>query len=326
MNIDELRKYALTIENKEYHADKRVSYSKLTTFRESPLAFAERYLDGVDQEETPAMAFGTAAHCAALEPTEFGARNKQLPALPALRGKAAKREFADILIAHGACSEDDVSNAEEMTGDQLKALLTSGPVAFHDAEKLRLILRCGAEARLRLPVVAKYMTEATFHATICGVAVQCRPDFIHVDDAGRIWIHDLKFTGKTLAEWERGMNFGDYILGDAFYRMVVQGATGVLPEPLQYIGVTNKGPIDAIKRAYSNDLFPMAQEIIYKTLEQMKKADDTWDFPGVDGGSYDCRELQVVPWALKKYKAEATGSESEFEGIMAQIGANDYWG
>lgn len=57
--------------NEDYHSSPGISKSGLDLVSKCPALYKARYIDGVDQDETPAMRIGSAAHAMILQPDEF---------------------------------------------------------------------------------------------------------------------------------------------------------------------------------------------------------------------------------------------------------------
>lgn len=101
--------------NEAYHAHPAVSKSLLDKIAKSPL-HARAYLDGQREEPTASMQFGTALHCAALEPERFSSEYKVF--MGDRRTKAGKEAYEN-LVSTGATiiSADD--------HDAITAMVTS---------------------------------------------------------------------------------------------------------------------------------------------------------------------------------------------------------
>ncbi len=82
----------------DYHAEKALSKSGLDQFRKSPAHF-RAWQDGRTKNETsPALEFGSAAHCAVLEPERFILTYKLFTG--DRRSKQGKEDY-QLMIANG---------------------------------------------------------------------------------------------------------------------------------------------------------------------------------------------------------------------------------
>ena len=101
----------MTITNAEYHADPAVSASHVKAVMQSPYHYWSRYLDPQRPQitPTPAMIFGSLAHCAVLEPDQLSKRY----AVCLSRATKAGKEQALELAASGieAVSASDMATA-----------------------------------------------------------------------------------------------------------------------------------------------------------------------------------------------------------------------
>lgn len=75
--------------DKEYRAINRISKHDTDEFAKNPYAFIRKLAEPHEEEQTPAMAFGSAVHAAILEPARFAEEYAILPAeITVRRGKA----------------------------------------------------------------------------------------------------------------------------------------------------------------------------------------------------------------------------------------------
>jgi len=86
----------------DYHKDtKFISKSGLDLINRSPLHYWEKYLNPMHEEKkTHALTFGSAVHCAVLEPGEFGKRYSIIPDIDR-RTKDGKARWAEFLESVG---------------------------------------------------------------------------------------------------------------------------------------------------------------------------------------------------------------------------------
>jgi len=194
--------------NKQYHADtSAISASGLKLFAHSPAHYYAAYLDPnrIERSPTPAMRVGTATHCAILEPERFSAEYIALPEGLDRRTKEGKQAYADLLA----------TGAELLTSDDM-SLVVNMACAFRDNATSRALFD------------RKHVVEQSIFAEVNGVACKCRPDFMTADG---LMVMDVKTTSDASPEsfgksaWSLG-----YHIQAAFYRRVIQSATGITPE------------------------------------------------------------------------------------------------
>lgn len=194
--------------NAEYHADtSAISASGLKLFMRSPAHYYAAYLDPnrIERSPTPAMRVGTATHCAILEPERFSAEYIALTEGLDRRTKEGKQAYADLLA----------TGAELLTSDDM-SLVVNMACAFRDNATSRALFD------------RKHVVEQSIFAEVNGVACKCRPDFMTADG---LMVMDVKTTSDASPEsfgksaWSLG-----YHIQAAFYRRVIQSATGITPE------------------------------------------------------------------------------------------------
>lgn len=194
--------------NEDYHADtSAISASGLKLFARSPAHYYAAYLDPnrIERSPTPAMRVGTATHCAILEPERFSAEYIALPEGLDRRTKEGKQAYADLLS----------TGAELLTSDDM-SLVVNMACAFRDNATSRALFD------------RKHVVEQSIFAEVNGVACKCRPDFMTADG---LMVMDVKTTSDASPEsfgksaWSLG-----YHIQAAFYRRVIQSATGITPD------------------------------------------------------------------------------------------------
>ena len=194
--------------NEDYHADtSAISASGLKLFARSPAHYYAAYLDPnrIERSPTPAMRVGTATHCAILEPERFSAEYIALPEGLDRRTKEGKQAYADLLS----------TGAELLTSDDM-SLVVNMACAFRDNATSRALFD------------RKHVVEQSIFAKVNGVACKCRPDFMTADG---LMVMDVKTTSDASPEsfgksaWSLG-----YHIQAAFYRRVIQSATGITPD------------------------------------------------------------------------------------------------
>ena len=251
-------------ENAAYHASGRMSSTKYEVFTQSPLEFFERFLNGGDKGPTDAMRLGSLVHCLALEPHRFG---------------------VDYVMWSGQSRATTAGKAE------YAAIARDGrePVKELEFDEARLIAKCAAE---HLP---QGVSEAAFYATFEGIQCQCKIDRLTID--GELW--DLKTCGD-LRKWLRDFENGALVFKDAFYRMVVEAATGFLPPPVRYLAVSTSKPYDVAIRTYSPTYYGLAEAKIEADLARYRACLESNVWPGIEGGTIAPVEVEPNLWAMQR--------------------------
>lgn len=193
---------------KDYHADtSAISASGLKLFARSPAHYYAAYLDPnrIERQPTAAMKLGTATHCAILEPDRFNAEYIALPDGLDRRTKEGRQTYDDLLA----------TGAELLTSDDM-SLVMNMACSFRDNFTSRALFD------------RNHVVEQSIFAEVNGVACKCRPDFMTADG---LMVMDVKTTSDASPEafgksaWSLG-----YHIQAAFYRRVIQSATGITPD------------------------------------------------------------------------------------------------
>lgn len=156
----------------QYHAHPNVSKSLLDKLARSPM-HARAYLDGVREEPTPAMQFGTALHTAVLEPERFA---NEYAVFEGDRRTKAGKEAYELLLNAGAT----VINRADY--DAIRAMA----LQIRQHPRAGMFLQNGAAEQ------SVFWTDK-----ISGVDCKCRPDWT---SAGGGVILDLKTTEDASPE------------------------------------------------------------------------------------------------------------------------------
>lgn len=149
-------KLVKNLDNAIYHAGPELSASGLKLLQKSPAHYWARNIDPERKpnEPTPSMMFGTAVHCAILEPAEITKRYTVLPDGFTKQSNANKQLFADI-IASGKTpiSMDDWAIVEKIKKKALANIISKSVFANVDA-----------------------IIEGSIFFERDGVSCRCRPD------------------------------------------------------------------------------------------------------------------------------------------------------
>jgi hypothetical protein len=312
--------------NEDYHASERISFTKLKVFMQSPKAYHHRFVLGFDLGPTPAMTLGSLVHSMVLTPTilkeEFQVR-KDMP----LRSKADKAKYIDHMVKIGAVKPGEEMEVEGLPAADLRNLELKSHITFVDQATWDRASAIAETVKPFFPDVVDSLdsteinTEAAFSATIAGDEVQCKTD--HINNAGRVM--DIKTTAD-LTRWANGLEYGDLLLADAFYRMVIEGATGILPDPVIYVGVSTTEPYDVAPRQYPARAFDLARIRVETALQQLWECRERNQWPGIDGPNPEPKEVTLKPWTLKQLERDAgltlDGEDFNEDALAAYVLAN----
>lgn len=191
------------LSNTEYHATAAVSATILKAMRKSP-AHGRALTDPARPAKAPsaAMAAGTLAHCALLEPEQLAARY------------AVKPKDFDGRTAAGKAWAADNAGREIVSAEQMQT-------ALRQADAVRALPEIGHMLASGRPEVSAFWIDPA-----TGAYCKCRPDWVHETDAGVVLL-DLKTTqDASPAGFPRSIaNYG-YHLQDAHYRDGYEIASG----------------------------------------------------------------------------------------------------
>lgn len=190
-----------------------ISASGLKRLLLSPLHL-QRYLQR-QHESTPQLDFGTAAHCALLEPERFA---REYVALPVQHVDLFHEEDLALIAQQRAHPLRFVTEAQMAAIDGIRAQVEKLP------DIVRL-LRTGAAERTLF-----WRDEAS------GIRCKIRPDMLVLPDV----ILELKTTfDASLAVFQRTLLMQRYHLSAAMYRQGVQWLTGRLPDYVYLVASRN---------------------------------------------------------------------------------------
>ena len=210
--------------NADYHASAGISNSGLSDIAQSPFHFFARHLDPnrPAREETPAQLAGNLAHCAILEPSEFGKRYAVGPDVSRAT-KEWKAFEASLEPGVQAIKPDDYERAMRQA-DSVRRL-----------PDVRTALDRGyAEAS------AYWIDEET------GVLCRCRPDWTHTYSATCNILLDVKtYADASAPEFRRQVARMRYHVQDAFYTEGFAKASGIETAGFLFVAVEDKWPFAA---------------------------------------------------------------------------------
>ena len=251
--------------NAEYHAADGISKSDLDLIHKSPAHYkAARH------EDTPALRFGTAFHCAVLEHDRF---NETYTVIEGDR----RTKFV----------KDSIKDAEAagkiiLTADDFNALMGMAQTVFKNPI-------CAALLRDSLK-------EHSVFSELDGVRVKCRPDGWNVEKGV---LFDLKSTEDASPEgFARTVAKYRYHVQDAFYRYVVASATNCDADDLSFIFVAvEKKPPFAVALYTLDELAKLQGWVSAREdLRTFREASERDNWPGY---SPKIETLALPRWAVE---------------------------
>ena len=250
--------------NAEYHAADGISKSDLDLIHRSPAHYrAARH------EDTPALRFGTAFHCAVLENDRFNAT------YPVIEGDRRTKAVKDSI------KDAEAAGKIILTADDFNALMGMSQAVFKNPI-------CAALLRGSLK-------EHSVFAELDGVRVKCRPDGWNVEKGV---LFDLKSTEDASPEgFARTVAKYRYHVQDAFYRHVGASATGGDADDLSFIFIAvEKKPPFAVALYQLDELAALQGWVdAREDLRRYKAAKDTGKWGGY---SPRIETLSLPRWAV----------------------------
>lgn len=246
----------------QYHAHPAVSKSVLDRIARSPL-HARAYIDGVRDEPTPAMNFGTALHSAVLEPSLFAAKYAVFEGDRRTKdGKARYEELQQRGATIISAADNDAISAMAMA-------IRQHPIA----------------ARLLASGLAESSVFWQHPAT--GLQCKCRPDWwIEADET----VVDIKSTeDASPAAFARSVAAYRYHVQAAHYLM------GTQARRFLFVAVEKKAPHAVAVYELDDDALQIGMRLRDRDLEQYASCVefDTW--PGFPA--------EIMPLTLPRWAA-----------------------
>jgi exodeoxyribonuclease VIII len=281
-----------TESNEEYHGNTgAISVSGLKQLKRSPAHYWARYLDPnrQEKEETAAMKFGTATHCAILQPEEFDDKYTVIPEGLDRRTKEGKEIW--------------------------KLILDSGktPIPGNDWVILKGIL----ESCLKFPELQEILThesvafEHSVYFDWYGTPCKFRPDAT-IAPCER-WPHglilDLKTTQDAGSDFIRSVWRYDYHMQQAFYcEGFMRMFDTLIPPDFVFLAQETDAPYANAMYYLPDDLVEYGMNQCVELLALYNTCRDADQWPGY-ARALQC--LQMPGWMDRVVNA----SDEEIEGI-----------
>jgi hypothetical protein len=262
------------ISNEAYHAGPGVSSSQLKAVGESMADYL-----WPRRKESTAMALGTAAHMAILEPDEFEARVIVSPQIDK-RTKAGKAEYAEFIERYGA-------------GIESGEIMELTPAIFAQALQIRDAVH-GHPIAAKLFVDGESEVSAFWTDADTGILCKCRPDWLRHDGMEV----SLKTARRAdLSGFMKDAYAYGYHISTAFYRDGLD-ALDVAHQPTVHVVVETDDPRPERVAVYvMDDLFiekgrDAYREALRKIATQAASPKDYWA-----GYPLEIQTLEAPRWA-----------------------------
>jgi PDDEXK-like domain of unknown function (DUF3799) len=259
--------------NETYHSLPALGSSGLKLLRKSPAHYFGNVLDPrrPQREATPAMAAGTLAHCATLEPDKLASRYVIKPESLDMRTKEGKAWAASVDPLLTIISAEQMQTAQRQA-DAIRALPEIGP----------LFERGHAE-------VSAFWTDAQ-----TGVACKCRPDFVAPAGDGVLLLDvktakDADPAGFARAVWNWG-----YHLQAAWYMDGYAAASGLPVLGFVFLAVEQDYPHCAAAYTLDDETLQQAREENRRLLDLYAQCKRSNEWPGYPSG---VGILRMPAWA-----------------------------
>lgn len=276
--------------NADHHASPAIGSTGLGLLDRSPLHYWAAYLDPqrTPRKTTPAMEFGTAVHCAVLEPQTFDATYAILPLGTDKRTKDGKAFFAAI----EAAGQLPISNEDWLEIQRMKATVS------------------------RLPIFQKILTlnpqyeQSIFWVDANGIECKCRPD-IWVPPCAEYpngLVADLKTTKDASAKafcsslWGYNMHLQAALYTEGAH---VHHKTAE-PPPFVWLAVESDVPYAAAHYTAPAELIDYGRAEVSRLKEIYKGCLDSGIWPGYP---QEAQELALQGWMLKAMQDDEVSVE-----------------
>lgn len=246
----------------EYHAHPAVSKSVLDKVARSPL-HARAYLDGMRDEPTPAMLFGTALHAAVLEPAVFA---NEFAVFDGDRRTRAGKEAYEAILSSGAAV---ISRADR---DAISAMVNS--IRNH-------------------PIAGKLFAQpgraehSVFWHDDSGLECKCRPDW---------WIGSMVVDLKT-TEDASPEAFSRSVINYRYHVQAAHYMTGTKADRFLFVAVEKKAPYAVAVYELDEDALELGHTLRARDLDRFMVCQASRVWPGY---STEVETLSLPEWAFPK--------------------------
>lgn len=260
--------------NAEYHSGEGVSKSDLDLLHECPEKYRYKK-DNPEEEQTPALLFGSLVHKLILEPDEF---DKEYAVTPVCdkrtkEGKAIYANYLETLNNRTEITESDYEKAVAMrdtvmSNPKAKSLLTGGTTE----------------------------TSYYWNDSRTGVLCKCRPDKVN-----KGYIIDLKTTGDASPSgFAKSLNDYRYHVQAAWYLRGYEAATGIKPEGFIFIAVEKKAPYSTAIYVCNDISAEIGAREADQDIDIFVSCSESGNWYGYGGEKNEVMSIDLPQWVLKQ--------------------------
>jgi hypothetical protein len=231
------------------------------------------YLARAERERTPAMAFGSAVHCAVLEPHRFNADYVVAPDLDR-RTKAGKSEYEDFVASSAGktiISTDDMHDVI-----MIQDAIRSHPVAA--------------------PLLTNGNAEVTFlwEDDTTGLKCKCRPDYLRRDGV----VVDIKTCESAASgDFQRTSFSYRYHVQGAFYLDGINAVLGTDYSDFVIIAIEKRQPYNVALYRLHDDLIAYGRGEYLRNLMAAAAYEDAPESERWAGYDVSISDLLLPRWA-----------------------------
>lgn len=260
--------------NKEYHNGDGVSKSDLDLLHSCPAKYRYRK-DNPDDNETPAMLFGSMVHKLILEPEDFGNEFAVAPECDR-RTKAGKAIFDEFAAKSGGRKVVAASDYE--IGKAMRDAVMAHPKAAK--------LLTGGETETSY----YWIDERT------GILCKSRPDKVNLG-----YIIDLKTTEDASRDgFARSVLNFRYHVQAAWYLKGYEEAMGIAPEGFIFIAVEKKPPYAVAIYVVNDITIELGEKEAAADLDIYAACAQSGKWYGYGGENDEVMTIDLPDWAIKR--------------------------
>ncbi len=253
------------LSNAEYHAHSAISKSGLDRIDQSPAHYKSWLTE--PRKETPALVFGSAAHCWILETDEVLHRYVIAPQGIDRRTKDGKAQLAEL----------------EASGKTI--------ISAEDAETLKNMMVSVLAHPVANELLDDGIAESSVFAELLGVSVKCRPDWLHDNSV----IVDLKTTDNAGPNaFAKSCATYRYHCQASFYSDICREA-GIDVKAFVFIAVEKAPPYAVSVYELDADSIEVGRTLYQRNLETYRRCLETDHWPAYSDA---IETLRLPLWAM----------------------------
>ena len=284
----------IVMENDEYHAHSALGSSDVRRIMVSPLHFEGR--------EEPAVrpsyfTFGSAAHCAYLEPHKFEEEYRAKPL--------------------------EVDGKGPRTNHYKEWIASQPEVEWMSAEDYDKVLKV-VESAVAHPITAKsfidgHVVEGSVFFKLDGVECKARPDLVTPVGDGVVDVVDLKTTTDASPEgFRKAVGNNQLFVQEWFYREALKSA-GLEVRKFIFLAVEKQAPYAAAAYTLNQEDVETARGMVKDALAAYAKAKETevWE-----GYTSEVTQIDVPTWCLQRREESPSANWLSVGDAMKSFGVS----